>query len=62
VTGRRPPPDPVSDALDRLTTRKFELEGTIRLALVVWDGMATDLKVDPAMADVMEMLRTLVPK
>lgn len=54
--------DRVSDALDRLTNRKSELESAIRLVLVAWDGMSEDLKEDLVMVDAIEVLRGLVPK
>lgn len=50
----------VSDALDRLTDRRFELEAAIRSMLTAWDAYIDDDEFDP-LVDAVAALRALVP-
>ncbi len=73
MTGRRRSADDrVSDALDRLTNRRFELEAAIRSMLAVWDGIGPpydpphiyrpgDWRPPVELADAVAALRELVP-
>jgi hypothetical protein len=59
---RRTADERVSDGIDRLTNRKFELEASIGVVLAAWDGMPDRFKADLVMVDAIAGLRELVAR